>query len=110
MKRKSTAPFGRAMYPSRLIPRPSTTLRIGRVYRQRNMHQSSPPEWHAWTSGCGKELVQARRIQNREIEGIIPAMATEREIVKPAGMVPDALKHEPRSKGLTTPRKKKPKE
>jgi ferredoxin len=37
-------------------------------------------------------------------------MATEREIVKPAGMVPDALKHEPRSKGLTTPRKKKPKE
>jgi ferredoxin len=27
-----------------------------------------------------------------------------------AGMVPDELKHEPRSKGLTTPRKKKPKE
>ena len=26
------------------------------------------------------------------------------------GMVPDELKHEPRSKGLTTPRKKKPKE
>src|SRR5690349_10204859 len=26
------------------------------------------------------------------------------------GMVPDEMKHEPRSKGLTTPRKKKPKE
>src|SRR5215472_12532175 len=26
------------------------------------------------------------------------------------GLVPDELKHEPRSKGLTTPRKKKPKE
>ena len=37
-------------------------------------------------------------------------MATESEAVKSAAMVPLELKHEPRSKGLTTPRKKKPKE
>jgi hypothetical protein len=28
MKRKSTAPLGRAMYPSRLMPRPRTTFRM----------------------------------------------------------------------------------
>ena len=37
-------------------------------------------------------------------------MAAESETTRVAGMVPDALKHEPRSKGITTPRKKKPKE
>jgi ferredoxin len=37
--------------------------------------------------------------------GIILSMATQS-----AGMVPDELKFEPKSKGLTTPRKKKPKE
>ena len=37
-------------------------------------------------------------------------MAGEREVPKTAGMVPDEEKHEPRSKGITTARKKKPKE
>jgi ferredoxin len=37
-----------------------------------------------------------------------PTMPVEPEVT--AGMVPDELKHEPRSRGLTTPRKKKPKE
>jgi hypothetical protein len=37
-------------------------------------------------------------------------MATGSEVGKAPGMVPDELKQEPRSKGLTTPRKKKPKE
>src|SRR5439155_11625113 len=39
--------------------------------------------------------------------GYNSAMSTE---AVAAGMVPDELKHEPRSKGLNTPRKKKPKE
>src|SRR5437867_2566668 len=39
--------------------------------------------------------------------GYNSAMSTEAVAV---GMVPDELKHEPRSKGLNTPRKKKPKE
>jgi ferredoxin len=43
-------------------------------------------------------------------ESIMRAMATESETVRPAGMVPAELKHEPRSKGISTPRKKKPKE
>ncbi len=34
----------------------------------------------------------------------------EREVAKTAGMVPDEQKYEPRSKGITTARKKKPKE
>jgi ferredoxin len=40
---------------------------------------------------------------------IMPLMATESATGNP-GMVPDELKFEPKSKGLTTPRKKKPKE
>jgi len=42
--------------------------------------------------------------------GIICGMAAEAESLKPAGMVPDEFKFEPKSKGLLTPRKKKPKE
>ena len=38
---------------------------------------------------------------------IMHAMPTE---TKAVGMVPDELKHEPRSRGIDTPRKKKPKE
>ena len=37
-------------------------------------------------------------------------MATGSEVTKTPGMVPDELKMEPRSKGLITARKKKPKE
>ena len=37
-------------------------------------------------------------------------MATGSEVTKTTGMVPDELKMEPRSKGLITARKKKPKE
>jgi ferredoxin len=44
------------------------------------------------------------------LKGIIPAMAAESQVVKAPGMVPDELKHEPRSKGIITARKKKPKE
>src|SRR6476646_10889761 len=39
-----------------------------------------------------------------------PPMAEQSEAVRTSGMVPIELKHEPRSKGLSTPRKKKPKE
>jgi len=37
-------------------------------------------------------------------------MATVPETAKAPGLVPDELKQEPRSKGILTPRKKKPKE
>jgi hypothetical protein len=37
-------------------------------------------------------------------------MAPETQTSKAPGMVPDDQKHEPRSKGITTARKKKPKE
>src|SRR5258708_36740519 len=37
-------------------------------------------------------------------------MAAEREVAKAPGMVPDEQKQEPRSKGIATARKKKPKE
>ena len=37
-------------------------------------------------------------------------MAAESQVVKAPGMVPDELKQEPRSKGITTARKKKAKE
>src|SRR5207247_6105320 len=37
-------------------------------------------------------------------------MANAREVLKAPGMVPDELKQEPRSKGIVTARKKKPKE
>jgi len=53
--------------------------------------------------------------ENRQItsfcdSGIIRTMAAPPVVNKPAGMVPDEEKFEPKSKGLTTPRKKKPKE
>jgi len=37
-------------------------------------------------------------------------MADAPDVAKAPGMVPDELKHEPRSKGIATARKKKPKE
>src|SRR5215469_16356623 len=43
------------------------------------------------------------------IQCIISRMAPSTEVKAP-GMVPDELKHEPRSKGIATARKKKPKE
>jgi ferredoxin len=43
-------------------------------------------------------------------QGIIAFMPPAPGATKAVGMVPDELKSEPRSKGLTTPRKKKPKE
>jgi ferredoxin len=46
------------------------------------------------------------RVLNAEGYVIIFAMSATYNV----GMVPDEMKHEPRSKGLTTPRKKKPKE
>ena len=52
-------------------------------------------------NGSGKSTIL------RVLAGYLPPSAGTARI---AGMVPDALKHEPRSKGITTPRKKKPKE
>jgi len=48
--------------------------------------------------------------ENRMGYGIISRMPAEADSLKPAGMVPDEFKFEPKSKGLLTPRKKKPKE
>ncbi len=48
--------------------------------------------------------------EDRRIRGIIPRMPPAPGATKAVGMVPDEMKAEPRSKGLTTPRKKKPKE
>ena len=48
--------------------------------------------------------------ENPASYGIIAPMAAETDSLKPAGMVPDEFKFEPKSKGLLTPRKKKPKE
>ena len=42
--------------------------------------------------------------------GIMPAMPVAPGAARAVGMVPDELKFEPKSKGLATPRKKKPKE
>jgi len=78
--------------------------------------KSGPDQYHCVHRTCkpraGAAAVSATgEIQNAGIEGIIPTMANESEAVKSAaGMVPTELKHEPRSKGITTPRKKKPKE
>jgi len=44
------------------------------------------------------------------IYGILTRMPAELDPVKPAGMVPEEFKFEPKSKGILTPRKKKPKE
>jgi len=49
-------------------------------------------------------------LHKRPGESIMRRMAGQPEAVKPAGMVPVELKHEPRSKGISTARKKKPKE
>jgi ferredoxin len=50
------------------------------------------------------------RAANLAIQVIIPAMPPAPGAAKAVGMVPDEMKAEPKSKGLTTPRKKKPKE
>jgi len=44
------------------------------------------------------------------VYGILTGMSAEAADAKPAGMVPDEFKFEPKSKGILTPRKKKPKE
>jgi len=49
-------------------------------------------------------------MKNSNAYGILSRMSAEAADAKPAGLVPDELKSEPRSKGLLTPRKKKPKE
>ena len=47
---------------------------------------------------------------NWAVRGIISAMPAQPGATRAVGMVPDELKFEPKSKGLATPRKKKPKE
>jgi ferredoxin len=44
------------------------------------------------------------------IYAILTGMPADVDPVKPAGMVPEEFKFEPKSKGILTPRKKKPKE
>jgi ferredoxin len=56
-------------------------------------------------------LILARGVKpNPAIRVIIPAMPPAPGATRAVGMVPDEMKAEPKSKGLTTPRKKKPKE
>ena len=50
------------------------------------------------------------RMKIVSIYGILSRMSAEAADAKPAGLVPAELKAEPKSKGLLTPRKKKPKE
>jgi ferredoxin len=60
--------------------------------------------WYLHGTAHGKTLCKTSFLS------IIRAMAGQSEAVKPSGMVPAELKHEPRSQGISTPRKKKPKE
>jgi ferredoxin len=57
-----------------------------------------------------KTIVVENAVQNFYGESIIGDMAGDVQATRASGMVSDALKHEPRSKGITTPRKKKPRE
>src|SRR5579862_3616946 len=62
------------------------------------------PTWVART----KRGIRARRLVFWAIMPRMPPAATG--ATKAVGMVPDEMKFEPKSKGLATPRKKKPKE
>jgi len=74
-----------------------------RCYRSRNFFAAHEHCESDWLVTKGPAVVT-----NPGKRGYNPTMAAESTRV--AGMVPDALKREPRSKGITTPRKKKPKE
>jgi ferredoxin len=50
------------------------------------------------------------KVHSGAVQVIISAMPPAPGATKAVGMVPDELKFEPKSKGLATPRKKKPKE
>ena|SRR5271165_5532218 len=81
-----------------------------KTLRARSLDRLSAPDLGddrglANPSGLGSVLDE-----NPRRYGIICAMSAEANALKPAGLVPDELKCEPRSKGLLTPRKKKPKE
>jgi ferredoxin len=54
--------------------------------------------------------ISAKSADIRRKQAIIPAMPPAPGATKAVGMVPDEMKWEPKSKGLATPRKKKPKE
>jgi ferredoxin len=51
-----------------------------------------------------------KEAENQQKRSIIATMPAAPGATKAVGMVPDEMKWEPKSKGLTTPRKKKPKE
>src|SRR6267142_1706519 len=55
-------------------------------------------------------LPRESRLQRRAFEVKSNSMAAEQQVVKAPGLVPDEQKFEPRSKGISTARKKKPKE
>lgn len=55
------------------------------------------------------DVTNRRASQQHQWYAIILHMATD-AVTKAPGMVPDELKYEPRSAGIDTPRKKKPKE
>jgi ferredoxin len=67
-------------------------------------HESA--ELRAKSSDKSKEQAMAQGIA----WGIIPRMPAAPGAPKAAGLVPDELKFEPKSKGISTARKKKPKE
>jgi hypothetical protein len=50
------------------------------------------------------------KVHSGAVQVIISAMPPAPGATRAVGMVPDELKFEPKSKGLATPRKKKPKE
>ncbi len=58
---------------------------------------------------CGSRPI-GRPSPCQKFWGIMHVMPAAPGATKAVGMVPDELKFEPKSKGLTTPRKKKPKE
>ena len=58
----------------------------------------------SWSADC------ETGIRNRELVGYNLAMPAPSGAARAVGLVPDELKFEPKSKGLATPRKKKPKE
>ncbi len=66
-----------------------------------------------WANGKFRGVVGMQTAKREEPTAILrynPAMPAAPGATKAVGMVPDEMKWEPKSKGLTTPRKKKPKE
>ena len=72
---------------------------VASPYRVENTGEE--PDWQLFDRALGTGLTG--KVKSLE-------MANAPDVAKAPGMVPDELKHEPRSKGIATARKKKPKE